>query len=275
MSDIITLFETFTESQQPERLVPLSVEEARDRVQELCPGYAPGGSLAYPNIYRGSYQNRSAYYCTPNASRRRSANSGNDIYSLCLETQTQYPKRLSSLITSLDQNYASSYGNLFVAVPKRGTLVGICPAGDIYQSFPDTIGPLGFKSMGMLSSAIRDMIYELTGAHTINIRSIEEAKAALDAVDVAVDGLFGSVVKSKLATVWRDGIYSLIQYAQICQKSLFDALVHILDMDEAGFKRFRYGEEDLPVPLGDVDHETWFEGPCVLIQMSDYKKLYA
>jgi len=88
-------------------------------------------------IYRGVNSTNDQIIINPKNHVRVSANTLN-IYTKLIdsfESWEDYPKRSESLICSLNIDVATSYGNLYVVLPKNDAKIGICPTDDIWSSF--------------------------------------------------------------------------------------------------------------------------------------------
>lgn len=84
-------------------------------------------------IYKGSKTFSSGQILTP-IENRRSIGIPN-IYNPIINSApwwSGYPDR--NVICTTHQRYASAYGEVFVVLPKNGSVIGVSPTGDIYSS---------------------------------------------------------------------------------------------------------------------------------------------
>jgi hypothetical protein len=102
---------------------------------------------------------------------RRSANTGN-LYTLWLDNHPawrEFPKRASAYICSNNSNSAWCYGQIYCVFPAATAMIGICPAGDIWDSFSLTY-----------SAPISYLVEDLTTAFTALYGQAAADRAELD-----------------------------------------------------------------------------------------------
>lgn len=103
-----------------------------------------------PLIFRGgSYGGGGVkvFFINPAQSQRMSQNTSNE-YTWILSTSSawaSYPKRSRSLVCTTDFHKATRYGdyddnNVFAVVPYDNAKFGVCPAGDLWESFRTGLG---------------------------------------------------------------------------------------------------------------------------------------
>lgn len=120
-------------------------------------------------IYKGLYYVHGDFYKTnPRKIKRKSKNTHN-YYTLLFDNLSlwrAYPKRSRSLICANDKRWAGAYGNTYLIMPFNGANIGICPNGDIWNSFMKTFGRQLYTFTKMFANAnIDDNDYKkfLTG----------------------------------------------------------------------------------------------------------------
>lgn len=269
---ITTLFEAFQEQQSLPRLTPMTPEEAKAKILELCPGFDPLDTKQYPSIYRGSYQSEKAYLAHPSASRRASANATNSIYNLVLSSYDKYPDRLESIISTLDADYASEYGHVYVAVPTKGTTVAVASANDIYYSFMPSVSRFEMASLGVLARAL-DVLGSLVGEQAYYADTLDRVKELCKKVDAKLEGKTPQEMIGDYNSNFTNQAFMLLRKMKETETGLYEVLREMLDPDKAGCRTYRYGEEPQPNP-NDTEHEVWYSGPTVLLRINKFNEQF-
>ena len=272
MNDIITLFENFEEkSGEPARMTPLAVSDIQDTIERICPGYDPTDKAKWPIIYRGSrHTTDMAVLCDPSATARNAANARNNLYNLLISTYEGYPERLRSLICTTSRQYASGFGKPFIAIPTKGTTVGVCPAMDIWESYKN-LEDMDLVGVSTLSSVFGSLLDSLGISNRFT--TVAELRDAMDQVQkdaerrsvrvVAFD-CYGSPERA----------YTLLKYSETKGGSLYDNVRELLDPGPAGFKLVKYGDGQPIKPQYTGSRELWFSQPCVLVKLGVFEQVF-
>jgi len=111
----------------------LSLEKTKELYRENCQEH----SFDNTQIYRGVSGQPDLYYLNPSENERSSPSSVG-YYSLIMDNSGfwgGYPKRSRSIVCSISQSYASSFGMPYLVVPYDNSNFGVCPNDDIWRSF--------------------------------------------------------------------------------------------------------------------------------------------
>ena len=115
-------------------------------------------------IYRGkNAQSEGVLYVEPAKFKRRSANTDN-YYTEIVDNSDRwqmYPKRSESLICSNDLSTSRGYGTAYVVLPKADPVIGVCPGGDFWFSFPVLKDKVGLHPAD-LNRTLKYIYYTLT-----------------------------------------------------------------------------------------------------------------
>ena len=117
-------------------------------------------------IYRGEdARSEGVLYVEPAKFKRRSANTDN-YYTEIVDNSDRwqmYPKRSQSLICSNDLSTSRGYGTAYVVLPKADPVIGVCPNGDWWYSFPQIQELVGEGATPAdLNSILNYIYYTLT-----------------------------------------------------------------------------------------------------------------
>jgi hypothetical protein len=142
-------------------------------------------------IYRGvgdeSVGHGDFIFIKPSSSQRVSANTHN-LYTLVIDESHnwgKYPDRSKSIICTTDYDNSNNYGRRFVVLPKNGYTFGVCPRGDLWESFEDTLHmKLDDFNMDVLS-----LISEMDMNYNIykQLKTPADLKSLLKQMDKAFD----------------------------------------------------------------------------------------
>jgi len=111
-------------------------------------------------IYRGMHIYEQNFFYQPqlDPGTRRSANVAN-WYTLIMDNVPEwqdFPRRSASVICTTDPEQSSDYGATFTVMPFGNPTIGICPAEDIWYSFP-SLKKLQMESLEELIDAIETL----------------------------------------------------------------------------------------------------------------------
>lgn len=110
-------------------------------------------------IYRGVEDEADIFIINPKQYERTSKNT-NNYYTLIIDNSSAwngYPKRSNSLICSVDDEVASSYGNVYIVVPlQKNAKIGFCPHIDIWMSFEE----IHLQELNTYISAILKVMFD-------------------------------------------------------------------------------------------------------------------
>lgn len=207
-------------------------------------------------IYRGFLANGSILYGNSLTYVRKSANTANCYTVLIdyfLKSWKLYPKRSRSFICSLDEDYASGYGNLYQVYPVGNPLIGICSSRDMWNSFKNISGP-----------DINTMFRRLGNIFRIN--NPEDDKNIKNVIDFADkhwnDLKYSDDIKDTIDSVLFNPVMFLKDFENFTM-FLYDLLSPVKN----GFKLIKLSE--LKKHKSDLEgNEVWFSGPAY------FKKMY-
>lgn len=136
-------------------------------------------------IFRGeNARSEGVLYVEPAKFKRRSANTDN-YYTEIVDNSDRwqmYPKRSQSLICSTDLSTASGYGTTYVVLPQGDPVIGVCPGGDFWVSFPVLKDKVGLRPAD-LNDTLKYIYYTLTDYHLGAAPSYPVLVDALKAID--------------------------------------------------------------------------------------------
>lgn len=267
---MITLFESFEEKTAvPARMQTLELADILPAIERICPGYDPNDTAKWPRIFRGGRNFKDdAALCNPAFSQRNSANADNNLYNLLLDAFPAYPPRLRSLITSSRAGYAAGFGSkVYVVVPAAGAPVGVCPKGDMWESYDFKRFDLG--GVSSLSSLFYSL-FEAAGANN-KFTTTEEMKHSLEQLKQHVKSTGVDAIVEKLSWL-RVRITTMLEYLSD-YPSYYEGLTSLLDPEKNGFDRFAYGDGRWQ-PTFEGGHEMWLSEQCVLVRKAVFEQLY-
>ena len=132
-------------------------------------------------IFRGfSHTTPDLAFADTNNFHRKSSNAPNH-YTLWLDNHPdweKFPKRSKSYVGSPDFETASSFGDVYLVIPEDTALIGVCPANDLWRSFPKVPDDLHIFMMEMVEIA-----EEITGKQLPD-DDYKLMKLAFDVVDI-------------------------------------------------------------------------------------------
>ena len=203
-------------------------------------------------IYRGSgTYSQDIIYKDPTtlSTDRKSANAWN-YYTLWLSNNPQwaaYPKRNRSLICSTSYDKAASYENPVVIVPLINCKIGVCPAGDIWDSF---------KLVGNLHMFMKYVwfLFWKHDKHRFDGFSYQEMMQKLHEMTPEKFGKFGFDKFDNLMVKFNNNAEAMLQ-------NVFDPVDNNFTL--TSWKQFNI--------LGD--REVWLSAPCLLIKPEIFNRL--
>ncbi len=209
-------------------------------------------------IYRGSesYDKHDVVFLIdPTAMGTRVSAMGSNYYTLWIDNSVKwkkFPPRSKSLICSTSPNTASTYGHVSVVIPLMNPEIGVCPQGDFWFSFLDTI-PGDEHDLSDLNDFIDREVKTQLGL-TINHKTLTYQKMI---------SLLDRLKADKIDT--RSIFKPLID--QMGFKGMMD---HILDPGTNGFELTTW--QDFKVR---GDREVWLSAPCAMIRSDLFRSLAA
>jgi len=218
-------------------------------------------------IYRGNNTLRQREHYFKSGNERTSPYARNNIYNLLLSnlpSWKKYPIRNKSLVcTTNKMKAAGGYGGdyYFTVYPYDGTLIGIAPEYDIWESFRKVIQPLD-----SLNYYLNDLIYNATGkgydeGEPRTYRELLDTLSKVDEYKEMVDD-FWEHFHNKLVKFFTEKI----PYSNTKNKKLIDLLNKALSPEYNNFELRKVGEGSL-----NSDHELWFEGQAILLPSGRYR----
>ncbi len=128
-------FELYEKYEGTSRSIPLTEEQAKELLAKNCSQIQ---TIKTP-IYRGLWRADSPFMLSdPSKGGPRTAANTHNYMNLIMsnmDSWAHYPRRDRSLICSTSKNNSENYGEIYRVYPYDGTLIGVCPADDIWDSF--------------------------------------------------------------------------------------------------------------------------------------------
>jgi hypothetical protein len=226
------------------RTKEINLYEAFNIIEKNCKN-ALKGTYIYRDIDSFGY---TAGIVDPSTSRkeRKSPWASSNHYNLLLSnlpSWKDYPKRNMSLICTTDIEEAMSRGNPYLVLPFNGSKIGVCPVGDIWDSF-EKITPF----------TLNDMINRPFREEAISDSSWNNFVGSLkkkDPEDIKI--LYTAITKRSNRTK------RLPRLTEFTSQKLIEWLNDILSPKRNGFKLSKIGD-NLP-----EKREVWTNGKCVVI----------
>lgn len=131
-------FKQFLLNEAKNIIIEIDKKTAVQTIKNNCKDFLNLYKKSKNLLYRGSRSTNGSFsYGDSSKGTRKSKNTEN-YYTLIIDNSSdwkQYPKRSKSFICTTSKNYAGDYGIPNLVFPKDGTSFGICPKGDIWNSF--------------------------------------------------------------------------------------------------------------------------------------------
>jgi len=226
-------------------------------------------------IYRGAaVKSSGVQYVEPAKFKRRSANTMN-YYTEIVDNSdrwSMYPKRSQSLICSTDLATAYGYGTVYVVLPQGNPVIGICPAGDWWHSFPQlepVLGPGGGPAD--LNSVLRYIYWTLTHNELRETPSYTELVDALQAIDTLnpywqgrrTDSTTSGIDLFRGAQAWKDGMANrLLKLGG----NMLHTCDQLLDPAKNNFSARQLSGLQFP-----AEHEVWLSAPSYIVPVDKFR----
>ena len=236
-------------------------------------------------IYRGTkrkYLNKEDFAVEVTPGIRISKDGVPNLYTILLseilDSWKKFPKRNRSHICSLDGDNASSYGDyLYYVLPKNGTKIGVCPYGDIWDSFNSTYNQTA-ESLVLMICKIFMIVLEQSNYVIVN--ALKDASSTIhlfEAFDKKFDEFNEEEQRQHFINKFVD-IYDhtlMLDYINFVEndnnnKSDFMKFLERKIFNTKGFSvKSLYNIDSL---MGD-DREVWFEGPALYIPDNSHHQI--
>lgn len=247
------------------RTEPITDDVVVQLLHYNCSDYMKNINRPY-KLYRGIRDARSFDYGIIDPKKfTRTSLVGNNYGTLIVDNSPiwrEFPSRSKGIICTTNKNYARSYGLLYVVIPYDGTLMGICPDSDIWNSFTNTLDDL--FGMVNVSVAMFYRIIDLIG-NTLGI-NIDETSWQIMKSDMEKVGnillsdttyeqsLDNNIVKEGLG---KELIY---QFKKSKYDSFYKFIEAQLDPKKNGFRT-----DVWPLAIPD-NREVWFSAKSLYIR---------
>jgi len=243
------------------RVELISESDAKESVRYNCKK-----SIKSTPIYRGtnSFNSEYGFGDTNNASKLRISANTDNYYTLIIDNSqpwSSFPKRSKSFICSTDLQEARAYGgrDTYRVIPFDGTPIGICPAGDIWDSFKDIGGLRIFNgAINLAAKASGPAERKMNTDHKFLLKTFDSI--GKDYIEKNQNPSWSINLTSRLRKLFDDFAKS--------GKSFSDYLINVaFDPKKNGFKLKKAGNQ-LP-----KENEVWFEGKAVFIKMNELEEI--
>lgn len=240
------------------RSTHVSSEFATDYIKKHCTdaidAYNKGSKM-----YRGTTDKGDFALVKPSEYNRASAYASANFYTLLLDNLSEwkrYPKRSKSIVMSTDINKAWEYSDdggkkLYVCLPVNGSKIGVCSGEDIWESFPSTLGNLGWWSDDM-SSIYGDWASESWNLFKQTINDYDK--------EVTVQMVRRLKLTMNNRNRWFDKYADNIQDVG-SSKPMLDVLTELFNPSKNGFKLMKVGD------ILPKYKEVWTDGDSILIDV--------
>ena len=234
-------------------------------------------------------------YLEVNTPQKESTYKGNyhEIFMDSLKRWQSFPKRGKSVVAYSDKDKEMNDDGVdkvpYVMIPYDDTIVGVCPKGDITESFPNVAINLGIKfenfneglnlllnifnnPQGTIDQTTKKLVKNELQSYDTNYEVFREA---LDKVDNEFFTEEGSALLDEISTnpfnrETEDTVISIIQYLQAKDLKLLNAIDKLFDPSENGFKFMPFSKFE---PADHKDNEAWIADPCLLVKETAFDTL--
>lgn len=254
-------YQYINESYGISRVEPISESDAKDSIRYNCKKSAENTP-----IYRGvkSFGNPFGFGNSENMEElRKSANTAN-YYTLIIDNSKEwssFPKRSKSFVCTTNIKYAGNYGNIYRVVPFDGTSIGVCPKGDIWDSFPR------IESL----STINDVISLAASMLDLDIKKMQnDYKYLLKSLDKIGEDYWNAREKGSEPNWLKMQSFTIIPFFKKFDKSgmkFSDYFISALSPKQNKFKLIKAGNK---VP---TSKEIWFQGKAVFIKLEQANEI--
>lgn len=229
-------------------------------------------------LFRGMEKDNPYFHMDPTLSTRISKGLKTNHYNLLLGILPQwshYPKRLNSVICSLDYDIAANYGNVYIAYPVNNAKFGICPDSDIWTSFETLIKRWGITGLEYFNAIVNAMIDTCKNIHhnknEIIIPDNTEfgLKQSLNTCAFVFDNKFAAFITEfakhpLFALGLKTNNEVVLDIQKYYRGDIFHYFDGLLSPSENGFTLVQ-GTQN--IPLGSKNgNELWSSNECILIR---------
>lgn len=260
----------------------IDVDDAVDYIQKYCKDFINNQKRDIgPDIYRGLIKSGLAFLVTPSTSVRRSRNTEN-FYTYFIDNSkrwSHYPKRSQSIICTSSGGKASSFGELFVVIPRDGAKFGICSQDDFWFSFDYCMGKLGLRSMKQFNRVFRDTATIINtfvndpimiDDEDHSIRNIERNfKNIYDEGWTAQDVMESESVKKTNLGLAADTLKGMLKVFFV-QGGIQAGMDYLLDPEKNKFKLESYPIKKSSVKGGEMGNEVWTDSDCIMFSAENF-----
>jgi len=216
-------------------------------------------------IYRGMdfkiMDANSIHLINPNKVKARLSANTENYYTWWIDDISnkwkKFPKRSMSFICTNNINIASEYGYVYLMIPIKQTMVGICPKGDFWISFQNDFDPNDVN--GLLSRFFHAISSEKSWTVPKRPGSLEKFKYMLRVLNIrlkdnefretALDGMYGDT----LAGFMHKSDWDIIKLLD----SYYDPKANNFDLISWPSGTFKKTKSEL-----------WFNSPCYIIPVN-------
>lgn len=239
------------------RVDPIPESDAKDSIRYNCKK-----SVQSTPIYRGvkSFRDVFGFGNSENQEElRMSANTAN-YYTLILDNSkkwSKFPKRSKSFVCTTNIKTASFYGNPYLVIPFDGTPIGICPRGDIWESF-DEISDLSIFNdiIGIAASVLNLDIKKMQKDYKYLLKSLDE---------------IGKDYKEKTSNAkWVKMQHEVPDYLEKFEESNKKFSEYLIDLLSPARNNFKLVKAGNKIP---INKEIWFQGKAIFIKLEETNKI--
>lgn len=207
-------------------------------------------------LYRGFGATDKYMLFNPQDLKRISRNVGN-FHTLLIDNLpnwSNYPKREKAIICTNSKATANAWGNLYVIIPFDNAKLGICPAGDLADSFTEQLQLMSLGSFNIMLHSILD----IKRPDYLNI-DFKTLKQLLIKINI------NNVDKDTLANFSWSGFFK----QWLPNENLFDLIKRL-------FTPFHFKlckQDKLSEFSVMLRNEIWTDSKCLVIHNSEYLNL--
>jgi hypothetical protein len=208
------------------------------------------------------------FYVNPQRKNRSSANTHN-YYTLIIDNDPSwkaFPPRSKSLISTVSEHTASTYGNPYYVFPVGDPIVGLCPEPDFWFSFTETMNRM-FKERRATPNDMNYVMHSLARIEGVELSqtSYEELVGGMEElshrIQMSRDGSYNDLMISHAP---RGVVERMISYVKNSHKD--NPLLHIyqalLNPHANNFESKKLSQ------LTEADMESgevWLSAPSILV----------
>lgn len=240
------------------RVELISESDAKDSIRYNCKK-----SVQSTPIYRGvkSFKDSFGFGNSENQEKlRMSANTAN-YYTLIIDNSKEwssFPKRSKSFVCTTNIKSASNYGTPYRTIPFDNTPIGVCPAGDIWDSFQSEIFDL---------SILNDAISLAASMLNLDIKKMQnDYKYLLKSLDEIGKDYKDENSNSNWLKMQQKVPVFLENFGESNMK-FSEYLINVLSPKQNKFKLVKAGDQ---VP---TNKEVWFQGKSIFIKLEKVNEI--